>query len=33
MSLAAGAEVTKRVTLGLVVSANTFRNPALVAKW
>jgi len=32
MTLAAWAALTKRVTLGLMVGANTFRNPALVAK-
>src|SRR3954453_7274333 len=32
MSLAAWAKVTSRVRLGLMVGANTFRNPALVAK-
>jgi alkanesulfonate monooxygenase SsuD/methylene tetrahydromethanopterin reductase-like flavin-dependent oxidoreductase (luciferase family) len=32
MTLAAWAEATERVTLGLMVGANTFRNPALVAK-
>src|SRR5581483_1111857 len=32
MLLAAWAAVTKRATLGLMVGANTFRNPALVAK-
>jgi alkanesulfonate monooxygenase SsuD/methylene tetrahydromethanopterin reductase-like flavin-dependent oxidoreductase (luciferase family) len=32
MTLATWAEVTKRVPLGLMVGANTFRNPALVAK-
>jgi alkanesulfonate monooxygenase SsuD/methylene tetrahydromethanopterin reductase-like flavin-dependent oxidoreductase (luciferase family) len=32
MTIAAWAEVTKRVRLGLMVGANTFRNPALVAK-
>ena len=32
MSLAAWAKVTSRVRLGLLVGANTFRNPALVAK-
>jgi alkanesulfonate monooxygenase SsuD/methylene tetrahydromethanopterin reductase-like flavin-dependent oxidoreductase (luciferase family) len=31
-SLAAWAAVTKRARLGLLVGANTFRNPALVAK-
>jgi len=31
-SLAAWAKVTSRVTLGLLVGANTFRNPGLVAK-
>ncbi len=30
--LAAWAAVTQRVTLGLLVSANTFRNPGLTAK-
>ena len=32
MSLAAWAKVTRRVRLGLLVGANTFRNPGLVAK-
>lgn len=32
MSLAAWAQATERVRLGLMVSANTFREPALVAK-
>lgn len=32
MTLAGWAAVTKRVTLGLMVGANTFRNPALVVK-
>jgi alkanesulfonate monooxygenase SsuD/methylene tetrahydromethanopterin reductase-like flavin-dependent oxidoreductase (luciferase family) len=32
LSLAAWAKVTSRVRLGLLVGANTFRNPALVAK-
>src|ERR687894_1371953 len=32
MTLAAWAKVTERVTLGLMVGANTFRNPALTAK-
>ena len=32
MSLAAWAKVTTRVELGLLVGANTFRNPGLVAK-
>jgi F420-dependent oxidoreductase-like protein len=32
LTLAAWAKVTQRVTLGLMVGANTFRNPALVAK-
>ena len=32
MTLAAWAAQTQRVTLGLMVGANTFRNPALVAK-
>ena len=32
LTLGAWAEITKRVTLGLMVGANTFRNPALVAK-
>jgi F420-dependent oxidoreductase-like protein len=31
-TLAAWAEATSRVRLGLMVGANTFRNPALVAK-
>jgi alkanesulfonate monooxygenase SsuD/methylene tetrahydromethanopterin reductase-like flavin-dependent oxidoreductase (luciferase family) len=31
-TLAAWAKVTTRVRLGLLVGANTFRNPALVAK-
>ena len=30
--LTAWAEATKRATIGLMVGANTFRNPALVAK-
>ena len=32
LTLAGWACVTERVTLGLMVGANTFRNPALVAK-
>jgi alkanesulfonate monooxygenase SsuD/methylene tetrahydromethanopterin reductase-like flavin-dependent oxidoreductase (luciferase family) len=32
LTLGAWAEVTARVTLGLMVGANTFRNPALVTK-
>jgi F420-dependent oxidoreductase-like protein len=32
MTLAGWAPVTRRVSLGLLVGANTFRNPALVAK-
>jgi F420-dependent oxidoreductase-like protein len=32
VTLAAWAALTTRVTLGLMVGANTFRNPALVAK-
>ncbi len=32
MSLAAWAAVTKRLQLGLMVGANTFRNPGLTAK-
>jgi alkanesulfonate monooxygenase SsuD/methylene tetrahydromethanopterin reductase-like flavin-dependent oxidoreductase (luciferase family) len=32
MTLAGWASVTKRVSLGLMVGANPFRNPALVAK-
>jgi alkanesulfonate monooxygenase SsuD/methylene tetrahydromethanopterin reductase-like flavin-dependent oxidoreductase (luciferase family) len=32
MSLAAWAKATKRVRLGLLVGANTFRNPGLTAK-
>jgi len=32
LTLAAWAEATERATLGLMVGANTFRNPALVAK-
>jgi alkanesulfonate monooxygenase SsuD/methylene tetrahydromethanopterin reductase-like flavin-dependent oxidoreductase (luciferase family) len=32
MTLAAWAALTRRVTIGLMVGANTFRNPALVAK-
>jgi len=32
LTLAAWAEATERVELGLMVGANTFRNPALVAK-
>ena len=32
MSLAAWAKTTRRVRLGLLVGANTFRNPGLTAK-
>ena len=32
LTLAAWAEATDRATIGLMVGANTFRNPALVAK-
>jgi alkanesulfonate monooxygenase SsuD/methylene tetrahydromethanopterin reductase-like flavin-dependent oxidoreductase (luciferase family) len=32
LTLAAWAEATARVTVGLMVGANTFRNPAVVAK-
>ena len=32
LSLAALAKVTKRARLGMLVGANTFRNPGLVAK-
>jgi alkanesulfonate monooxygenase SsuD/methylene tetrahydromethanopterin reductase-like flavin-dependent oxidoreductase (luciferase family) len=32
LTLAAWAGLTRRTTLGLMVGANTFRNPALVAK-
>jgi len=32
MTLAAWAEATEHATLGLMVGANTFRNPAVVAK-
>ncbi|HSH21541.1 MAG TPA: TIGR03560 family F420-dependent LLM class oxidoreductase [Candidatus Caenarcaniphilales bacterium] len=32
LTLAGWAQVTKRATLGLMVGANTFRNPALVVK-
>src|ERR671918_2019988 len=32
LALAAWAEATERATVGLMVGANTFRNPALVAK-
>src|SRR3954451_22771145 len=32
LTLAGFAAVTKRATLGLMVGANTFRNPALVVK-
>jgi alkanesulfonate monooxygenase SsuD/methylene tetrahydromethanopterin reductase-like flavin-dependent oxidoreductase (luciferase family) len=32
LTLAAWAQATERVRLGLMVGANTFRNPALVAK-
>src|SRR4026208_463370 len=32
MAEAAGAEATRRPTIGLMVGANTFRNPTLVAK-
>src|SRR5918998_4682344 len=32
MTLAAWAKVTERARLGLLVGANTFRSPALVAK-
>jgi len=31
-AMAAVATMTKRATIGLLVGANTFRNPALVAK-
>ena len=32
LTLAAWAQATERVRIGLMVGANTFRNPALVAK-
>src|SRR5918996_2797106 len=32
LTLAAWAEATERATIGLMVGANTFRNPAVVAK-
>ncbi len=32
LTLAAWAEATERATVGLMVGANTFRNPAMVAK-
>ncbi len=32
MSLAAWAQATERIRVGLMVGANTFRNPAIVAK-
>jgi len=32
LTLAAWAEATERATVGLMVGANTFRNPALTAK-
>jgi alkanesulfonate monooxygenase SsuD/methylene tetrahydromethanopterin reductase-like flavin-dependent oxidoreductase (luciferase family) len=32
MALAAWSQATERATLGLMVGANTFRNPAIVAK-
>jgi alkanesulfonate monooxygenase SsuD/methylene tetrahydromethanopterin reductase-like flavin-dependent oxidoreductase (luciferase family) len=32
LTLAAWAEATERATIGLMVGANTFRNPAIVAK-
>ena len=32
LTLAAWAEATERATVGLMVGANTFRNPAIVAK-
>jgi len=32
LTLAAWAEATEKATIGLMVGANTFRNPALVAK-
>ena len=32
LTLAAWAEVTERASIGLMVGANTFRNPAVVAK-
>src|SRR5918996_4826283 len=32
LALAAWAEATERTTVGLMVGANTFRNPAIVAK-
>src|SRR5256714_9022885 len=32
MTIAAWAALTRRASIGLMVGANTFRNPALVAK-
>ena len=32
LTLAAWAQATERIRIGLMVGANTFRNPALVAK-